>query len=101
VLVSIQSLILVPDPYFNEPGYESSMGTPNGIARSNAYNRNIRVGTLRHAMCDVIESSHPDFEDVINAHFRLKKNEILQQSIDWVGERHEVHKRLSKILSKY
>ena len=24
VLVSIQSLIMVPDPYFNEPGYESS-----------------------------------------------------------------------------
>ena len=25
VLVSIQSLILVPDPYFNEPGYERDM----------------------------------------------------------------------------
>ena len=26
VLISIQSLILVPDPYFNEPGYEREMG---------------------------------------------------------------------------
>merc|ERR1719436_1544660 len=26
VAVSIQSLIFVPNPYFNEPGYESSMG---------------------------------------------------------------------------
>ena len=30
VLVSIQSLILVSDPYFNEPGYERSRGTPHG-----------------------------------------------------------------------
>lgn len=30
VLVSIQSLILVPDPYFNEPGYEDSMHTDQG-----------------------------------------------------------------------
>jgi hypothetical protein len=34
VLVSIQSLILVPQPYFNEPGYEGTMGTPSGIAAS-------------------------------------------------------------------
>lgn len=30
VLVSIQSLILVPDPYFNEPGFEDSMHTDQG-----------------------------------------------------------------------
>ena len=30
VLVSIQSLILVPTPFFNEPGYESQIGTPRG-----------------------------------------------------------------------
>ena len=30
VMVSIQSLILVPDPYFNEPGYESMRKSPQG-----------------------------------------------------------------------
>ena len=30
VLVSIQSLILVPEPYYNEPGYERTYGTTNG-----------------------------------------------------------------------
>ena len=29
VLVSIQSLILVENPYFNEPGYEKGMHTYN------------------------------------------------------------------------
>jgi len=42
VLVSIQSLILVPMPYFNEPGYERSMHTPEGKKQNQAYNENIR-----------------------------------------------------------
>ena len=30
VLVSIQSLILVPEPYYNEPGFERNYGTSSG-----------------------------------------------------------------------
>ena len=42
VLVSIQSLILVDEPFFNEPGYESSMHTPEGRKNNTLYNLNIR-----------------------------------------------------------
>ena len=42
VLVSIQSLILVDDPYFNEPGFEASMHTDRGRSESKHYNLNIR-----------------------------------------------------------
>ena len=38
VLVSIQSLILVPEPYFNEPGYEQEIGTEAGKKHSFEYN---------------------------------------------------------------
>ncbi len=38
VLVSIQSLILVPEPYFNEPGYEQEIGTDAGKRHSADYN---------------------------------------------------------------
>jgi baculoviral IAP repeat-containing protein 6 len=38
VLVSIQSLILVPEPYFNEPGYEQEIGTEIGLKNSDDYN---------------------------------------------------------------
>lgn len=44
VLVSIQSLIFVPDPYFNEPGYETSMHTERSQEKSAAYNREREVG---------------------------------------------------------
>lgn len=42
VLVSIQALILVPMPYFNEPGYERTMGTPEGDTQNRLYNENIQ-----------------------------------------------------------
>lgn len=50
VLVSIQSLILVDQPYFNEPGYEGSMHTDAGRASSRAYNLNIRRGPRAAAL---------------------------------------------------
>lgn len=36
--MSIQSLILVPEPYFNEPGYEQEIGTEAGEKHSAEYN---------------------------------------------------------------
>jgi ubiquitin-protein ligase len=50
VLVSIQSLILVEQPYFNEPSFEQSMGTAAGTKLSGAYNSVIRRATVTHAM---------------------------------------------------
>ena len=38
VLISIQSLIMVPDPYFNEPGYEQYINTDAGKKMSSEYN---------------------------------------------------------------
>ena len=38
VLISIQSLIMVPDPYFNEPGYEQYINTDAGRKMSSEYN---------------------------------------------------------------
>jgi len=42
LLVSIQSLILVDEPYFNEPGFEAMMHTPEGRKQNRHYNLNIR-----------------------------------------------------------
>ena len=54
VLMSIQALILVPDPFFNEPGYERTRGTPEGDRQNRAYNENIREATVRFAMIDIV-----------------------------------------------
>ncbi|KAI5706957.1 hypothetical protein M8J75_012873 [Diaphorina citri] len=68
VLVSIQSLILVPEPYFNEPGYERSRGTVQGTQSSREYNANIAQAT------------------VIHTHFWLKRKEIVAQVKDWISD---------------
>ena len=46
MLISVQSLIFVDEPYFNEPGYEGTMHTPAGDQASREYNRNIRYGSM-------------------------------------------------------
>ena len=79
VLVSIQSLILVADPFFNEPGDERLMGTPEGDKRSRAYSAVIREGTIRWAMLDQLKHPKKGFEEIIYKHFSLKKAMILAE----------------------
>ncbi|KAK3728344.1 hypothetical protein QZH41_002187 [Actinostola sp. cb2023] len=60
VLLSIQGMILIPDPCFNEPGYEGIRDTDEGDALSHKYNATIRLATIRHAM--VAQIRHPPSE---------------------------------------
>ncbi|KAI8463576.1 MAG: hypothetical protein J3K34DRAFT_462370 [Monoraphidium minutum] len=53
VLISIQSLILVDEPYFNEPGYERSMHTEQGRSQSKGYNRVAPGISVWHTFGDV------------------------------------------------
>jgi len=98
VLVSIQSLILVPDPYFNEPGYERSMGTEAGDESSRAYSALRREKTIRWAMLDHLTNPKPGFEEVIKLHFKMKKQIILDQVETWCidAEKHATSKPLPK-----
>lgn len=99
VITSIQALILVDDPYFNEPGYESSRGKPNGIMASNKYNSNIRQQTVLHAMLNHleritngVESYDEIFDDVILTHFMMKKKEIMATVTGWGIDNNTVSK---------
>ena len=64
MLVSIQSLILAKEPYFNEPGYESHRGMPDGTARSNRYDANIMQANIRFAMLEMLQNPVPAFRFV-------------------------------------
>ena len=43
MLLSIQSMILVDQPWFNEPGADALQGTAEGAAKSRAYNEELQV----------------------------------------------------------
>lgn len=83
IVVSIQSLILNEEPYCNEPSFEKSAGTH----QSNAYNTNIRKQTHRVAIIDTLKNIGNDqyqpFSEIIKAHFRIKKNQIIKTLISW------------------
>mmetsp|Transcript_21823 Transcript_21823/g.62162 ORF Transcript_21823/g.62162 Transcript_21823/m.62162 type:complete len:586 (-) Transcript_21823:144-1901(-) len=89
VLISIQSLILVPDPYFNEPGYSREQNTPRGKAASDRYNRDIKKQTLECAILPFLSAStnpYPEFQDAIDKHFHFKRHAITKQLALWHEE---------------
>lgn len=89
VLVSIQGLILVPDPYYNEPGY--TPGTRK--KQSEDYNTRIRQYTVEHAIYDALRNvlqdstdkpdPYPEFQPIIFEHFRQRSTSVLRQLEKW------------------
>ena len=86
IIISIQSLILVDQPYFNEPGYESTMNTPSGIEKSLKYTENIRLETIRVGMISAIKNKIQSYENFIEQYFKFKKDEIIETVTKWVEE---------------
>ena len=89
VLVSIQGLIMVPDPYFNEPGFERYQGTPRGKQSSDAYNRNLYAHTLQYAVLEMMEHGQqrfPEFFPVIQRHFAYHQDFLLDMMQEWAKE---------------
>jgi len=80
VCISLQSLVFVPDPFFNEPGYENN---PSQKSASDVYNRNIRIQNVRHAMIGQLRSVPAGWKDVIQRHFRLSQKRIELQVDQW------------------
>ncbi|XP_058880863.1 baculoviral IAP repeat-containing protein 6-like isoform X4 [Acipenser ruthenus] len=103
VLVSVQSLILVAEPYFNEPGYERSRGTPSGTQSSREYDGNIRQATVKWAMLEQIRNPSPCFKEVIQKHFYLKRAEIMVQCEEWISDiqQYSSDKRVGRTMSHH
>mmetsp|Transcript_16895 Transcript_16895/g.26176 ORF Transcript_16895/g.26176 Transcript_16895/m.26176 type:complete len:257 (-) Transcript_16895:513-1283(-) len=86
VLVSIQGLIMVPEPYYNEPGYELQKGSAEGLRRSRQYNDMIHLNAIRYAMLAHLRNPPPGFEEVVTSHFGTLAGPILQQCNQWENE---------------
>jgi baculoviral IAP repeat-containing protein 6 len=88
LFISIQSQILIENPYYNEPSYESSYNNAKGQETSRQYNNQRRLYTLKYTMYDLITNldKYPEFADVIKDHFILKKDYILELCEKWKAE---------------
>ena len=80
VLISIQSLILCAEPYYNEPGFERLYGTPQGDSESLKYSEEVFRNNLKYAVVGQLTNPPEGFEDVVRAHFYLKRDFLLEVS---------------------
>ena len=64
VLVSIQSLIFVSEPYFNEPGYERQRGTPQGDDQCLLYNSAVIADNMKWAILEQLTNPPKAFRTV-------------------------------------
>mmetsp|Transcript_140814 Transcript_140814/g.449278 ORF Transcript_140814/g.449278 Transcript_140814/m.449278 type:complete len:359 (-) Transcript_140814:193-1269(-) len=78
VLVSILGLVLVEEPYFNEPGYERTRGTTQADILARQYSEKARLMSLR-SMLRICQNPPSGFEDFTKQHFVDKGEAILKR----------------------
>lgn len=65
VLVSILGLVLVEDPFYNEPGHEALKGRPETAHQSRRYNEQVRLLVLR----SMVKAPPSGFGDLAKSHY--------------------------------
>ena len=86
VFVSIQGLIFVDDPMFNEPGFDGLRGLKEGDEKSARYNAEIRLFTIRHAMIDALKKPRRGVGATVRTHFSIKKWSVMRRVLRWCEE---------------
>jgi ubiquitin-conjugating enzyme E2 O len=77
VLVSIQGLVLTAQPYYNESGYASQVGTPVGRRNELPYSENTYLLSLQ-TMLHLLRRPPAGFEDFVEDHFRRRGQCVLR-----------------------
>ncbi|KAL1442180.1 hypothetical protein MTO96_030891, partial [Rhipicephalus appendiculatus] len=83
VLVSIQGLILVSEPYYNEAGYEQQRGCQQASENSRMYNEMV-VLKLVQSMGRMIQNPPEVFKEEIEQHFRANADRFVNRLEGWL-----------------
>ncbi|KAM0834397.1 hypothetical protein ACQ4PT_063648 [Festuca glaucescens] len=76
VVVSIQGLVLNDQPYYNEAGYETLVGKPEGRRNALPYSENAYLLSLR-TILHVLRRPPRGFEEFVKDHFRRQGRFVL------------------------
>lgn len=98
VIVSIQGLILVSEPYFNEAGFEKQKGSQQGRENSRMYNEMV-VLKLVQAQTKLLLYPPLVFKDIIIIHFKKHSKKLLIRLEKWmeISEQHNKQHPLSPV----
>ena len=96
VIVSIQGLILVSEPYFNEAGFERQKGSQQGRENSRMYNEMV-VLKLVQSQTKLLQYPPSVFKDAIMSHFHRHAENLLTRLELWmeISEQHNNQHPLS------
>lgn len=86
IFLSIQSLIMVELPYFNEPGRGTSVAKTEARTCSNGGLEPIREGTIAWAWTDVMRCLPPGFHEVITRHFQNAGPRMAEVAVQWLTD---------------
>ena len=82
VLISIQGLILVNEPYFNEPGYSGQKGTSTGRKKSRSYNEMVLIENVT-SLTRIAENPPPLFHNEVREHLNERWNLLSKRLESW------------------
>ncbi|CAL4899086.1 unnamed protein product [Urochloa decumbens] len=77
VVISIQGLVLVAQPYYNKAGYIAQIGTPEGRRNEMPYCENTYLVNL-HTMLHLIRRPPAGFEEFVRNHFCRRGQHVLK-----------------------
>ena len=84
VLVSIQGLVLVDKPYYNEAGYEAQVGSEEGERNGAQYNEQAFLASAK-SMLSLLKKPPKHFERLIREHFRARGGVIVRACEAYLG----------------
>lgn len=92
VIVSIQGLILVTEPYFNEAGYEKQKGTQQGAENSRMYNEMVILKMLQ-STSKMMSNPSEVFREQIVRHFSRCGSAMHDRIRNYMDLSNELNKR--------
>lgn len=97
VMVSIQGLILVPEPYFNEAGYLRQKGTDEGQENSRLYNE-MAVVKVVQSLTKMLTLPPATFRSEVLEHIRETGPLLTARLTHWIQRSEEFNSGLTSVL---
>ena len=101
VLISIQSIIMTEEVYYNEPGYESTKHQKDAQMLNEGYSNIVKYANVKFAMTEALKNPAPWFKDIIEVHFYLKKDAILEDCNKWIEQAKTTDGKYSGLVSSH
>lgn len=94
LFVSIQGLILVAEPYYNEAGFEQQRGCPKASENSRVYNERVILKVLQ-SMQVILATPQVIFKEEIKQHFVRNAARYVARLESWIRLSDAWHRRSS------